>query len=298
MKLSDFLNDLADKVGNKNDQGLIDFLSRSDIVNIDVPDGFCNSVTSGTMSLEGAKNNAILKSHFSAQALNLIDSIIANAVSDFNVDFSDFEAEKSTPKKLKALNAKIKELMEKKPDNTDEYKKKYDDMRKEYAELNKKMADTLDGHKKEVSAVREESNMHVLNFLKSNHLKGLQYADKERSLDVNMDLAQLLIDRAMVQKSAKVVNDNGALKLVQTNDTEMAFLDESHKPVKYEDFVKKVLADNKVLSVSDPSKGNPVPPNPTFPQYQVPSYQQPPQYNVDRSRFDAAMAGALADVQS
>ena len=295
-KIADFLNDLADKVGNKNDQGLIDFLSRADIVNIDIPDSFCNSVTSGTMSLEGAKNNATLKSHFSAQALNLIDSIIADAVNNFNVDFSEFEAEKSTPKKLKALNAKIKELLEKKPEQSDEWKSKHDDLRKLYVDLNKKYADTLDSHKTELSAVREESNGHVVNYMKSEYLKGLPYADTKRDLDINMDFAQLLIDKAMVKKGAKVVLDNGALKLVQANDNTMEFLDESHKTVRYEDFVKKILADSQVLSVTDPTKVNPIQQpnvNPAYPQYQPANHPN----GIDKSRFDAAMAASLADVK-
>jgi len=292
MKIADFLNELADKVGNKNDQGLIDFLSRADIVNLDVSDAFCNSIITGTMSLEGAKNNPQLKKHFNAITLNGVDSVIANAINDFGIDAAEFEAEKDTYKKLRMLNAKVKELMEKKPDHSDEMKRKYDDLRKEYADLNKKMADTLENHKTELSSVREESNNHVLNFLKSNQLKGLPYADKERPLDYQMRLAQMYIDDAMAQKGARVVNEGGVLKLVQANDPGMDYMNESHKPVTYEDFVKKILADNKILSVSDPARGNPQPtPQPVHPVF-------PGQPSLNTSVFETAIGEAMANLNN
>jgi len=267
MKVPDFINELADKIGNKNHKGVIDFLSRSDIQNMDLDDDFCKLVTSGLMSLEGAKNHAAVKAHHKALALNGVDSEIANAISKFGLDASLFESEKDTYGKLRVFMDKLKEMMEKKPEQSDEWKKKYDDLRKDKIELDSKLADTIEKSKSEKAAVEEMYSGQVLNFLKSNHLKSLQYADKERSLDVNMKLAQIMIDETLTQNGARVINRDGQLKLVRTSDETLDFLNESHKAVTYEDFVKKVLADNKILSVSDPSKvNNPQPqPNQFFP---------------------------------
>ena len=62
------------------------------------------------------------------------------------------------------------------------------DVRNENGVLRKGMSETIEKHKTELAAEAEKYNGHVLNFLKSNHLKGLQYADKDRSLDINMRL--------------------------------------------------------------------------------------------------------------
>jgi len=261
MLIADFLNELADKVGDKNNKGLNNFVSQADIGNIDLPDDFCKTVTSGLMSLEGARNNPKVKSYYKAQALDGIDSEIINAIKEFGIDETLFESESDTYRKLRTLNAKIKELMEKKPEHSDEYKKRYEEGKKTEVELRRQLATVTEQKSTEVAAERERADSHVLNFLKLYHLRGLDFANKELPADILTKVSQAVIDETMSKKGAKVVHDNGALKLVQANDATMEYFDDSHKPVTYEDFVKKVLADNKMLSVTDPTKVNP----PAFP---------------------------------
>ena len=265
MILKEFLEKLADKVGNNNDQGLIDFIAQTDIANTDLSDSFCNPVISGLMSLEGAKNNPKVKSHHKAQALNAVDIEIKNAIKELGIDETLLEGD--TYKDIRALVVAAKELLEKKPEPTDEYKKRYEEGKKTEVELRRQLATVTEQKNTEVAAAKEESNTHVLNFLKSSHLRGLDFANKELSAEILTKVSQAVIDEAMTKKGAKVVNDNGALKLVQANDHTMVFYDDNHKSVTYEDFVKKVLADNKMLSVTDPTKVNPpaFPPQPFAP---------------------------------
>ena len=93
MKTGDFLNTLAGKIGKTNDGGLKEFVDRTD-VQIDIPDEVCNAIISELMSLEGAKNNSKVKAHFVAQALNGVDSELANAISDFGLDAAVFAEER------------------------------------------------------------------------------------------------------------------------------------------------------------------------------------------------------------
>jgi len=272
MKIADFINELADKVGNKNHDGVKDFLSRADIQTMDLSDELCELIISGLMSLDGAKNHPTVKKHYTALALNGVDAELASAINDFGLNATVFESDKDTYTKIRTFKAKLKELLEKKNEAPEEFKKRYDDLRKDKIELDGKIAAMEEQHTAAIAAVKAESSNHVLSFLKSNHLKGFQYADKERSLDLNMKLAQMVIDEVMTQKGAKVVNKDGVLKLVQANDEAMDFY-ENHKPVTYEDFVQKVLADQKLLSVSDPNKGNIQQPY----NYVTPVVQQPNQ---------------------
>lgn len=292
MKPGDFLNTMAEKIGKKNDPRLTDFLSRADIQNMDIPDEVCSEIIGGLMSLDGAKNNLKVKNHFTASALNGVDAEIAEAIAQFGLDSTQFETEKDTYAKLRTLKGKLKELIDKKPEKNSEAEKEIAELKKKYNEVNQKMAETLEAHKTEKGAIEEKYNNQVLTFLKGNHLKGLQYADRERPVDVQDKFAQLLIDEALSKKSAKVVNDGGVLKLKSATDVSLDYFDESHKPVTYEDFVKKTLADSKMLAVSDPKQNTG---NTTV----LPTAQTIPAgggNTMNTARFDAAMAASMADL--
>lgn len=296
MKPGEFLNTMAEKIGKKNDPRLTDFLSRADIQNMDIPDEVCNEIIGGLMSLEGAKNNLKVKNHFTASALNGVDSEIAEAVSQFGLDNSLFETEKDTYVKLRILKSKLKEAVDKKPEKNSEAEKEIAELKKAYNEVNRKMAETLDAHKAEKSSIEEKYNNQVLTFLKGNHLKGLNYADKDRPIDVQDKFAQLLIDEALAKRGAKVINDNGVLKLKSASDNSLEFYDESHKSLTYEDFVKKTLADSKILAVSDPnSKPGNTPQVPPFVQKEGEGGWQMNQKVADA--YTAAIAPLQAAVQ-
>jgi len=161
--------------------------------------------------------------------------------------------------------------------------------------LNKKTADIIEKGKADASALEEKYNNQVLAFLQSNQLRGLQYADKERPIEVVMKLSQLMIDEELKKQGAKVINRDGSLKLVQANDETMDFLNESHKSVTYDDFVKKTLADYKILSVSDPAKGNS---NTLPPQYPAYTPAMPVLQPVNTMAFQNEVAKSLADLKN
>jgi len=262
MKIGDILNTLAGKINQQNNQALIDVLSRADMQQIDIPDEFANLLAADLMSLEGAKNNAAIKSHFTALALNGVDKELGNAVSELGIEDDIFKSEKDTYGKVRTLSAKIKELVEKSGDTGGKEKR---ELQKQITELNAKLAQTIDAHNAEVGNLKKQHEEHLMDFLVQSSLQGKNYANKDIPAEANVKLAKTLLADALAQRGAKIINANGVLKLKQSADETLDLYDENHKAVAYEDFAAKVLADYKLLAVSDPKKviTPAVPPIPT-----------------------------------
>jgi hypothetical protein len=251
MKTGDLLNTLAGKINQQNNQALIDVLSRQDVQQVDIPDEFANLLAADLMSLDGAKNNASIKSHFTALALNGVDKELGNTVSELGIEDDIFKSEKDTYGKVRTLSAKIKELVEKKGDSGGKEKA---DLVRQINELNAKMAKIIEEHNAEVGSMKQQHEEHLMDFLVQSSLQGKNYANKDIPAEANTKLAKTLLTEALTQRGAKLVKENNVLKLKQASDATLDLYDENHKPVAYDDFVNKVLADYKLLAVSDPKK--------------------------------------------
>jgi hypothetical protein len=265
MKFGDFLNKMASKTGRQNDPGIIDLLSRADMQQIDIPDEIANAMISELMSLEGAKNNPSVKSHHIAEALNGVDAELVNTVNELGIDSEIFKDKKNTYDKIRILREKIKELQEQKGDAKGKEKA---ELQKQINDLNEKIGKTIDGHKAEIGKLTQQYEDRMMEHLMFSSLQDKDYANKDMPKDVQVKLAKLLLTETLTKHGAKPVNENGVLKLKRADDTGLEFFDENHKPVAYEDFVAKTLADNKLLAVSDPAKGN-NPPKPPFTAEQI-----------------------------
>jgi predicted peroxiredoxin len=287
MTLGDLLNTLASKIGKQNEQGLIDVLSRSEVSQITIPDSIANALSSELLSLDGAKNNAAVKSHFRAEALNAVDKEITNLVNEFGFDDEVFKTEKDTYAKIRALNPKIKTLLETKPDDNNAAAKA--ELQKQVVELNNKMAQLINDHKSETGKLKQDHEQQFLDWQVTNMLRNFNYANKDIPQDVNLELARTLLNKSLSERGVKIMNDKGALKLRQANDEALEYFDEAHKPVSAVDFVSKILADSKLLAVTDPPKGG---------TKFVPAVPQQGNNNnqMNTAKFDTAMAAAISDL--
>jgi hypothetical protein len=253
MKAGDFLNKMASKIEKQNDPGIIDLLSRADMQQIDIPDELANAMVSELMSLSGAKNNSSIKSHFIAEALNGVDTELVNTVNELGIDAEIFKDKKNTYDKIRILREKIKELQEQKGDAKGKEKA---ELQKQINDLNDKLGKTIESHKAEIGKLTQQYDDKMMEHLMFSSLQDKDYANRDMPKDVQVKLAKLLLTETLAKRGAKPVNDNGVLKLKRADDTGLEFFDENHKPVAYEDFVAKTLTDNKLLAVSDPTKGN------------------------------------------
>ena len=78
MKLVDFLNTIAAKCGKQKEfEGIV---NNPVLSSVEIPDDVANGINSDLFTLESAKNNSSLKTHFSAGALNGVDAEILAAV--------------------------------------------------------------------------------------------------------------------------------------------------------------------------------------------------------------------------
>jgi hypothetical protein len=298
MKLLDLINSLAAKCEKHNDPAIIDLLSRADLQNIEITDNVANAISNNLFTIEAAKNNLLVKNHFNAQALGSMDKEILNAAEklelgdDFKTELSDI---KSTYEKQRKLAEKIKENIDQlkmgqgKGDDKaiERYTKQINDLNVKYAQLKESTVP-----KTELEKMKTENENAVRDFMLHSKISGLKYANQDVSHDDNVAFANVILKDRLAKAKAVIVKDGNELKLKQSEDPNLFYLDEQQKAVSFEDFMNKAFADAKILAVSDRSKtssntGNPVQQQ----QYQFNPVQQTGQANT--SKFDAAFNVAL-----
>jgi hypothetical protein len=297
MKLLDLMASLAAKCGKQNDPAIIDILSRADLQNIEITDNVANAINNNLLTIDAAKNNAIIKNHFNAQALGSMDTEILDAADKLELG-DDFKTElsgiKNTYEKQRKLAEKIKENIDNlnsaqgKGDDKaiERYTKQINDLNAKYAQLKESTIP-----KTELEKVKTESENAVRDFMLHSKISGLKYANQDVSHDDNIAFANVILKDRLAKAKALVVKDGNELKLKQSEDPNLFYLDEQQKAVSFDDFINKAFADAKILAVSD--RGNP------SSNTERPAQQQQYQFNpvqtgqANTSKFDAALHMAL-----
>ena len=263
MKLLDLINSLASKCGKQNEQAVIDILSRSDLQNIDMADDVANAINNNLLTVDAAKNNLTVKNHFNALALGSVDTEILNAIKKLELG-DEFETEisenKNTFEKIRKLSEKMKESV----DNLKASQGKVDDkaVEKYTAKINQLNADMAKLKestvpKTELEKVQHESNNAIRDYMIHSKISGLKFANQEVGNDVNITLANVLLNNALSKSKAAVVKDGNDLKLKNSEDTKLDYLNEQNKNVSFDDFMNKVFADSKILAVSGKQPNTP-----------------------------------------
>lgn len=253
MKLGEFLNTMAAKLGLQNDPQMVSLLSNAQIANMEIGDDFAGKMNAGLMSLDGAKSNTEVKKHFDALALNGVDAKLLPLAQLYGAT-SEFDAEKSTYKRVDILAEKIKAKIaeiEAKSQNADVTKDS--EVKRLNAELQKlqNQLTTLTADKdREIAGLKSAHEKAMLGSLIDFSLTGKPYANDKVDAKTNVTIARALLDSELAAKGAIIVNDNGVLKLKNANAPELDLLDEGNKPVSFAGFTDKVLADANLLKVS------------------------------------------------
>ena len=293
MKLGDFLKNLATKIGLQNDQALVDLLAKSEMADLDVNDAIANPIVKDLMSLDGAKNNSLVKTHFTSQALNGVDTELMTAVTELELGddvISQFKDEKNTYNKLRILKDKVKEIKSKKVETNDQTKKA--EYERQILELNQKIAKAIDYSKKSLTDLTAKHEKEIVNFMRQHSLQNKPYAQKDLRPEINIKIAESLLDDELTKSGAILVRDGNLLKLKQASNPELdLYID--HKPVSYDDFVTKILADNKLLQVTQAPPVTPIPGQ--FAQ-RIPGHQD--QRQVDTTKINDALSSSFADLQN
>lgn len=294
MKFGDFLNNLATKTGQQNDQAFIDLLSSSELSQHEISDELAQRIDGGLMSLDGAKNNPDVLKHYRPIVLKAIDDKIAVLAEKYGIA-DKIATEKSSYNKLdileQALAAKLADAEAKVQGAGGQKSEEVARLTNQIADLQGQLQTLTASKEAELKSLRDEYSKSQLDMLINFDLKGRRYANAELG-DTNVDIAHAIIDKALKERKAVIVNDNGVLKLKQADNLDLDFLDGQYKPVSFSDFVSSTLAEKHLLDVQgngdDDRKTPPTPP--------VIQTDKPGDRNT--SRLDAAVAAASADLES
>jgi len=295
MKLADFLNSLATKVEKQNEQAIIDILSNANLTNIDLADSVANEIIGKLLTIEGAKNNQIVKAHFTSQALNPFDTEMLSTLDRFELgdDFkTEFSANKNTYDKYHKLTDKIKESFDNlKAAKGNGNEKDIEKYTRQINDLNQKISQMKETYvpKEELEKEKKERENSLKDFMIHSKISGLKFANSNIPNDVNIDVAKILLDKKLSEAKAIIVKDGNELKLMRMDDSALEYYDSQNKPVKFDDFMNKTFADSKMLEVS--GKQNPITPpagNGNQFQFQPAGNQQP-----GVAEFQAAAAEAV-----
>jgi plasmid stabilization system protein ParE len=258
----EIINALAIRAGvPSDDKNLVSLLSSAELSKINVAKELQDAMESGLHSKESATAMLTpiirkeLESTFRAEVYNGVDTELYMAAQDLELgdeDIAELKAEKKTSARIQKIAAKIKALQAKKSDGkgdkaelTNEINKlkaeKSDLLRLKDEELNKTKAD----HLTELSEIMLEAS-----------LAGVSYAQDQLPIEANVQSAKYFLNRALAENDARIEYDKAtrSMKLVKKDGTD--FYDKNNTRQDFNAFRDKVIADNKLNKVSDPSKGN------------------------------------------
>lgn len=263
-----------------------DFLTK--LNDIELPEEVAVKMESNLYDIESAKNNYTLKQHFTALALNGVDSKVQEAMDELLEDDS-IKAEllgiKSTPQRVSALARKIKELESAKAKADG----KGDDgkAKKAQEEIDRLVNEFKAKEQKfqaDLQAKENEKNEAISNFKEELFFSGLKFAN-DFDLETNQIVARQKINKALMEKGAKKIFNyqTGKFEIKRADDESLDYLDERNNKTSFEDFAKGVLTQHKLLAVTDigASKPTPLQPTPTLGSGQI-----------DTSKFDMAVEEA------
>jgi hypothetical protein len=252
MNLGDFLNTLAAKSGMQNDPALVDLLSNSELAKTHIADEFANAMDSSLMSLDGAKNNRDLLNHYKPIILKAADEKFAILAEKYGI-VNEMQGEQSTYKKIDILEnclaAKMAELESKAGNGarSEENAK----LVKQIENLQKQIVEVQTAKETELAQLRDQHTKQQLDMLVNIELNSKRYANQDLG-DTNITIGRALVEKALKEQNAVLVNEGGVLKLKQADNPQLDYVDSGFKPVTFGDFTNRVLAEKHLLEVSAP----------------------------------------------
>lgn len=292
MTIGELLNKLASKIGLQNDPTFMDLLAIAELAQHDVDDNLAARFDTGLMSLEGAKNNREVLNHLKPIILKAADDKFAILAEKYGIS-EEMSAEQSTYKKIDLLETKLaSELADlKKKAMGGSHGEENAKLTKQILDLQKQLQTITATKDAEIAEIRKAHEQEQLDMLINSELNGKRYANQDLG-DTNVEIARSLITKALKEQNALLINENGVLKLKQSENPSLDFVDSGYQPVAFSDFANRILADKHLLEVSpDPSTGGKRPPI-TPSTIKLPNGKE-----LDTSSIDAAAAASMADLE-
>lgn len=218
---------------------------------VEVPENYLNENLgkAGYMTIESAKNNSDLVKHFRATILNGLDSELANSYADLGLDeatITKLSEEKNSFKRAALLAKTVKELEATKAKATGGDKAA---IQAQIDALNKQVSDEKLARQQSEKAIRDEYEGKISDYQMKTLLASLNLVESAK--EEQFLLAHTKVKNALAEKGVKIVNENGVQKLVNSEGLDYQ---ENNNKVGLNDFVNKVMADNKYIVTATQQK--------------------------------------------
>lgn len=303
MLAGDFFNSLAKMAGiDEKDENLVKLLAIKEVATAEVADDLANKITGSLMTKDGALNNKEIVDEIWAKAMNPVDDKLNALAKDvFNMDDTFIDTMKNTKgtysrmdlfaKQISEVQKAAIKVLEEAKDGTGDPKAK--------TELQAKI-DTLNGElvtlkESTVSATEHQETIDgyegiILDQHVKNMFSNYDYA-MDVSKDVNIGVASSIFQNELTKLGVELVNDSGnlALKTKLESGEYAEYYNKEHKKVTPKDLADGLLAEHKLLKVT-----NGTPPTPVGTPLATPIPGTPPANGADPS----AVAIATQHVES
>lgn len=265
MKLNDLFKDLATKAGvDLKNPALADVLA----INAELPDDVAQVLQANLLTMESAKNNPAIKSHYFAQAMGGVDTELERIWADpelFTADeIAEMKKEFSSTKRMVQTISKQREKLEAKLKAVEAGGKakpgEADELRNKINELNLSIGGVKQTYEDKITALNAQHATELTNIALDMHLGTYTYSmPKDTPAGAKIAAAKAVLMPEITNKGLKLERINGVLQLLKADGTK--YFNELQQEVSFSDFANKLLAENKMLAASV-GAGDPPPPPP------------------------------------
>lgn len=253
MKLSELINNTLISAGiPADDPNLKTLLADPALSANDIPAEWV-SAANNIMTLETAKYNPAIKSHFYGAALSPVEKELANLMDAYGFtdeDKAEIAATKSTFAKIPVLKAKLDAVIEARAGANGNDTKKYTD---QIQALNRQILEAKSEAQRQIDTAQQTMTQEKLNLYMDNILNSYNYTESIPK-EVAKISARTLTEQTLAAKKAKVVLENGGLKLVSSEDEALPYM-ENNQPVDFRSFLDKIVGDNRLLRTDNGQGG-------------------------------------------
>jgi tRNA nucleotidyltransferase/poly(A) polymerase len=277
--LAETLEKLLQKAGvDTSSEDFSNLIQKKELL-VEIPDTINQSLTS-LMSLNEAKNNHQIKSHFKAEALDPFNNKITTWLTEHGVDEAtakQIAEDNNTYNKVEVAIRKIAELKEKQNGSnskgqTAELERKINELS---AQLSKTVSDAQREKEEAINSIRSQydnefTEMQINQIISSKPLPG-QFGS-----DIETKIAREFLNKKLAEKNATIKKVDGKIKIVAKDDEKLLIFDNG-KELDLDTLTNMALAENKFIKVSDQSGGTP----PKSPQGTPPKTNQATKSAID-----------------
>lgn len=288
---ADFINNLATNAGIAADNSdLKTLLSDARLSAINIPDAVVGGIQSAHLTIESAKANPDLIKYFRATNLDPLDKTVFSTLAELGIDetdFADLKSEKSTYNKVALAIKKVSSLKEAAAKaNAEGSTGKAAEYEKQVLALNAQISQIKDAFSTEKSELVKSYDNKYKSRILNEILLGYEYAS-EQPKEVQLELANILLNKHLSQNKWETRLDNDSISLVTSEGTKVF---DNNKEVTIKALADKIVSENKLIKVNAPQKGN----TPQTAQGQF----TPPAQGTGTSVFDTHLATTLQQFQT